>query len=189
MGMLITGVLLWSLVHLMKSVTPGLRASIQGAIGEGPHKGLVALLLLASLALMIFGWRSVPAEFVYDPPAWGRHANMALMFVAILLIGAAQGASRIRQWIRHPMLTGVLVWAVGHLLANGDNKSLLLFGGLGLWALISIITISRNEGAWVKPVKIATAGRELLSLLITAILYAILMFLHPWFAGVSVVAG
>ena len=114
---------------------------------------------------------------------------MALMFVAILLIGAAQGASRIRQWIRHPMLTGVLVWAAGHLLANGDNRSLVLFGGLGLWALISIITISRNEGPWVKPAKIATLGRELLSLAIVAILYVILVFIHPWIAGVPVVAG
>lgn len=189
MEMLITGVLLWSLVHLMKSVTPGLRASIQSAIGEGPHKGLVALLLLVSLALMIFGWRSSTPEFVYDPPTWGRHANMALMFVAILLIGAAQGASRIRQWIRHPMLTGVLIWAIGHLLANGDNKSLVLFGGLGLWALISIITISRNEGVWVKPAKIASVGRELLSLAIVTILYVILMFIHPWIAGVPVIAG
>ncbi|MGB5484124.1 NnrU family protein [Parasphingorhabdus sp.] len=189
MEMLIIGVSLWSLVHLMKSVTPSLRGSIQNAIGEGPHKGLVALTLLGSLALMILGWRSTPAEFVYDPPTWGRHANMALMFAAILLLGAAQGASRIRQWIRHPMLTGVLVWAVGHLLANGDHKSLVLFGGLGLWALISIITVSRNEGPWVKPAKIASFGRELLSLAIAAILYVILVFIHPWIAGVPVVAG
>lgn len=187
MEMLIAGVLLWSLVHLMKSVTPGLRASIQGAIGEGPHKGLVALLLLGSLALMIFGWRSTTAEFVYDPPTWGRHANMMLMFVAILLLGAAQGASRIRQWIRHPMLTGVLIWAVGHLLANGDNKSLILFGGLGLWGLISIITVSRNEGVWVKPAKIATAGRELLSLAIVVILYALLFWAHPYLSGIPLI--
>ena len=187
MEMLIAGVLLWSLVHLMKSVAPGLRASIQGAIGEGPHKGLVALILLVSLALMIFGWRSTTAEFVYDPPAWGRHANMTLMFIAILLIGAAQGASRIRQWIRHPMLTGVLIWAGGHLLANGDNKSLILFGGLGLWALVSIITVSRNEGIWVKPARIASVSRELLSVVIAATLYAVLMFVHPWIAGVPVV--
>ena len=86
-------------------------------------------------------------------------------------------------------MTGVLIWAVGHLLANGDNKSLVLFGGLGLWALISIFTISRNEGAWVKPEKIATAGREFLSVVIAVILYAVLMFLHPWFAGVPVVGG
>lgn len=188
MAMLITGVLLWSLIHLMKSVTPGLRGTIQGAIGEGPHKGLVALILLVALALMIFGWRSTTAEFVYDPPGWGRHANMTLMFIAILLIGAAQGASRIRQWIRHPMLTGVLIWAVGHLLANGDNKSLVLFGGLGLWALISIVTVSRNEGVWVKPAKVASLGRELLSVVIVAVLYAILMFAHPWIAGVPVIA-
>ena len=189
MGMLVAGVLLWSITHLMKSVTPGLRGSIQGAIGEGPHKGLVALILLAALALMIFGWRSTPAEFVYDPPAWGRHANMALMFIAILLIGAAQGVSRIRQRIRHPMLTGVLLWAVGHLLANGDDKSLVLFGGLGLWALVSIITVSRNEGTWTKPARVASIGRELLSLGIVAILYVVLIFFHPWIAGVPVVAG
>lgn len=189
MAMLITGVLLWSLIHLMKSVAPDLRGKIKSAIGEGPHKGLVALILLVSLALMIFGWRSTTAEFVYDPPAWGRHANLTLMFIAILLIGVAQGASRIRQWIRHPMLTGVLIWAVGHLLANGDNKSLVLFGGLGLWALISIITVSRNEGAWVKPTRVASLGRELLSVVIVAILYAILLFAHPWIAGVPVIAG
>jgi uncharacterized membrane protein len=109
------------------------------------------------------------------------------MFFAILLIGAAQGASRIRQWIRHPMLTGVLVWAVGHILANGDNKSLVLFGGLGLWALISIVTVSRNEGAWVKPVKIASAGRELLSLVIAAILYALLFWAHPYLSGIPLI--
>jgi uncharacterized membrane protein len=189
MEMLVAGVLLWSIVHLMKSVTPVLRASIQRAIGERPHKGLVTLLLLVSLGLMIFGWRSTPAEFVYDPPAWGRHLNMTLMFMAILLLGAAQGSSRIRQWIRHPMLTGVLVWAVGHLFANGDSKSLILFGGLGLWALISIITISRNEGVWVKPVKIASAGRELLSITIAAILYVVLILVHPWIAGVPVISG
>ena len=87
------------------------------------------------------------------------------------------------------MLTGVLIWALGHLLANGDNKSLVLFGGLGLWALISIITISRNEGVWVKPAKIASVGREVLSVVIVATLYAILVFVHPWIAGVPVVGG
>ena len=85
------------------------------------------------------------------------------------------------------MLTGVLIWAGGHLLANGDNKSLILFGGLGLWALVSIITVSRNEGIWVKPARIASVSRELLSVVIAATLYAVLMFVHPWIAGVPVV--
>jgi len=187
MNMLIAGVLIWAVVHLMKSVTPGLRGSIQGAIGEGPHKGLVALLILGSVALMIFGWRSAPGEFVYDPPSWGRHLNMLLVLVAIYLIGIAQGKSRVKQWTRHPMLTGVLIWAVGHLLANGDNKSLVLFGGLGLWALISIFTVSRNEGAWVKPTEVATVGREVISVVIVLVLYTILFGAHRFLSGIALV--
>ena len=187
MGMLIAGVLLWSIVHLMKSVTPGVRGRIRGAIGEGPHQGLVAVLILASIALMIFGWRSVPAEFVYDAPLWGRHLNMLLMLVAIYLIGVAQGKSRVKQWIRHPMLTGVLIWAAGHLLANGDNKSLILFGGLGLWALISIFTVSRNEGSWIKPEEVATAGREVVTVVIVLVLYTILFGAHRFLSGVALV--
>ena len=187
MGYLIAGVLLWSIVHLIKSITPGLRAAIRNKIGAGPHQGLVALLLVASLALIIYGWRNAEYSFVYDPPSWGRHLNMLLMFLSILLFGAAQGKSRIKQWLRHPMLTGMLIWAVGHLTANGDSRSLVLFGGLGLWALISIFSVSRNEGAWVKPAETASIGREILLVTISLVLYGILFAGHRWFAGVALV--
>ncbi|QJB70017.1 NnrU family protein [Parasphingorhabdus halotolerans] len=189
MGMLIAGVLLWSIVHLMKSVTPGVRAGIVTKLGAGPHQGLVALLIVTSLALMIFGWRSIVPEFVYDPPSWGRHLNMLLMILAIYLFGVAQGKSRIKQWLRHPMLTGMAIWAGGHLLANGDNRSLVLFGGLLVWALVSIITVSRNEGAWQKPTVFPSAGREILSVVIALILYGVLFGAHRWIAGVPLVGG
>lgn len=185
MGALIAGVLLWSIVHLTKSVAPGVRSSLQTKLGEGPHKGLVALLIVASLALIIYGWRTAQYEFVYDPPSWGRHVNMLTMVFAIILFGAAQGKSQIKQFIRHPMLTGVLVWAGGHLIANGDSRSVVLFGGLGLWALISIITVSRNEGAWVKPTETATVGREILSIGIALVLYIVLFGMHRFYAGVA----
>lgn len=188
MSMLIAGVVLWSMVHLMKSVTPGLRAAIISKTGAGPHQGLVALSLIGALALMIIGWRSATPAFAYDPPSWGRHLNMLMMIIAIILFGAAQGKSRIKQWIRHPMLTGMLLWAAGHLLANGDSRSLILFGGLGLWALISIFTISRNEGPWVKPEETASIGREFLTVVIALVLYAILFATHQWIAGVPLVA-
>ena len=187
MNMIIAGVLIWSIVHLMKSVTPGVRGSIQSAIGEGPHKALVAILILTSVGLMIFGWRSTNAEFVYDAPTWGRHLNMLLMLVAVYLIAIAQGKSRVKQWIRHPMLTGVLIWAIGHLLANGDNKSLVLFGGLGLWALISIFTVSRNEGTWVKPAETATAGREMISVIAVLVVYTVIFGAHRFLSGVALV--
>lgn len=185
MGALIAGVLLWSIVHLTKSVAPGVRSGLQNKLGEGPHKGIVALLIITALALMIYGWRTAQYEFVYDPPTWGRHLNMLTMVFAILLFGAAQGKSRVKQAIRHPMLTGVLVWSAGHLLANGDSRSVVLFGGLGLWALISIFTVSRNEGAWVKPTETATMGREILSIVIALVLYIVLFGMHRFYAGVA----
>tara|TARA_R110000772_G_scaffold164496_2_gene275924 strand:- start:100 stop:669 length:570 start_codon:yes stop_codon:yes gene_type:complete len=189
MGALIAGVLLWSIVHLTKSVAPNFRSNIRAKIGEGPHQGLVALLIIAAIALMVYGWRTAEYIFVYDPPAWGRHLNMLLMIFSIFLFGAAQGKSRIKQWIRHPMLTGMLVWASGHLLANGDSRSLVLFGGLGLWALISIFTVSRNEGVWQKPTETATIGREMLSIVITLVLYAVLFGTHRYYTGVALVGA
>lgn len=185
MGALIAGVLLWSIVHLTKSVAPGVRNGLQNKLGEGPHKGIVALLIITALALMIYGWRTAQYEFVYDPPTWGRHLNMLTMIFAILLFGAAQGKSWVKQAIRHPMLTGVVVWSAGHLLANGDSRSVVLFGGLGLWALISIFTVSRNEGAWVKPTETATMGREILSVVIALVLYIVLFGMHRFYAGVA----
>ena len=185
MGALIAGVLLWSIVHLVKSVAPGLRTNIRAKVGEGPHQGLVAVLIITAIALMIYGWRTAQYEFVYDPPTWGRHLNMLTMIFAILLFGAAQGTSRVKQVIRHPMLTGVGVWSAGHLLANGDSRSLVLFGGLGLWALLSIFTVSRNEGAWVKPSETATMGREILSVMIALVLYIVLFGMHRFYAGVA----
>ena len=187
MEMLIAGVVLWSVVHLMKSVTPGLRGAIIGKTGASAHQGLVALSLVGAIFLMVFGWRSITPEFVYDPPSWGRHLHMLLMLVSLFLFGAAGGKSRVKQWLRHPMLTGMLIFAGGHLLANGDNRSLVLFGGLGLWALVSIFTISRNEGAWEKPAEVATVGRELMLLVITLVIYTVLFGVHKWISGVALV--
>ena len=189
MGYLMAGVLVWSAVHLMKSVTPGLRRSIIASVGDGAHKGMVALALVVALALMIFGWRN-PGEVsaVYDPPAWGRHLNMLTMFFAILLFGASHSKSHLARWIRHPMLTGMALWAGGHLLANGDSRSVVLFGGLGLWALVSIVTISMVEGRWERPARTVGWGREIVGVLIAIVIYAVLLFAHPWFAGVAVFA-
>ncbi len=187
MGALIAGVLLWSAAHLMKSLAQGVRTGLQNSIGAGPHKGLVALLILSGLGLIIYGWRSSVPEFVYDAPNWGRHLNMTLMLVALYLLGAANGPFRIKRIIRHPMLTGVAVWAVGHLLANGDTRSLVLFGGLGAWAIISIVTVSAREGRWVKPAKVVPAYREAILVVITLVLYGLITWAHPWIAGVPVI--
>ena len=106
------------------------------------------------------------------------------MAVSVYLFGAAQGRSAVKTVIRHPMLAAVAVWAIAHLLANGDLRSLVLFGGLGLWALVEIPLINRREGRWIKPDARSPAA-ELKIVLISAVVYVVLVFLHPYFAGVS----
>ncbi len=86
--------------------------------------------------------------------------------------------------IRHPQLTGFAIWAGAHLLANGDRQSLILFGGLGLWAVLAILFINRRDGAWVKPDPLPMTA-EVKPLAIAIVGFAVLFFAHPWLFGVS----
>ena len=90
-------------------------------------------MIVGSIVLMVAGWRSAAADIVYEPPAWGRHFAMLLMLVAFFLFAFSHGKSNAKRFIRHPQLTAVVVWAIAHLLANGDTRSLTLFGVLGIW--------------------------------------------------------
>ena len=178
------GVLWWAAVHLTPSVAPDFRKSMVDRIGEKAWKGLFALDIVIALVLIVVGWRSAVPQNVYLPPLWGSRAALLLMAVSVYLFGAAQGKSAIKTVIRHPMLAAVAVWAIAHLLANGDLRSLVLFGGLGLWALVEIPLINRREGQWIKPDAQSPAA-ELKIVLISAVVYVVLVFLHPYFAGVS----
>ena len=177
------GILWWAFVHLTPSLAPGFRQSLIDRFGENPYKGLFALDIVIALALIIYGWRSTVPEVVYIPPTWGYSAALVLMAISVYLFGAAQRPSLIKRFLRHPQLTGMLTWSVAHLLANGDQRSLVLFGGLGLWALIEMPLISRREGAWVKP-EAPPMTRELIGIAITVAVFVVLIYLHPYFAGV-----
>jgi len=97
---LCVGVLLWMAVHLSPSVAPGLRASLVERVGENPYKGIFALTLVLSIALMVIGWRSTTPEIIYLPPAWALPLTSMLMLIAVLLFGAAHQPTRIRKFIR-----------------------------------------------------------------------------------------
>ena len=178
------GVLLFMLVHFVPSLARGFRDSLIARIGEHPYKGVFSLLLVISIALMVFGWRSTTPEFVYLPPAWGTPLTSVLMLISVMLFGAAHQPTRIKRYVRHPQLTGMAVWSASHLLSNGDSRSLILFGGLALWALIEMLLINRREGAWVRPDAPALSV-EIRGVLISVVVFFVLVFLHPYFAGVS----
>ena len=185
---LVLGVGLWTATHLVPTVGRPLRAALVGAMGENAYKGVFALTVVAAVILMVIGWRSTTPVAVYWPPLWAGHLAALLMVFSFILFGAAKQKTRIKQYIRHPQLTGVILWAVAHLIANGDSRSLVLFGGLGLWALLEIQLINARDGAWTKP-DIPSMGVEVRGLAISLAILAVFVFLHPYFAGVPVFVG
>lgn len=182
MTVLVLGVILFAVVHFIPSLAPGLKNNWISKMGENGYKGLFSLALLASFALMILGWRSANPHYLYQPPPALHNVALILMCMAFILLAASSLKSRLRQFVRHPQLTGVAAWAVAHLLLNGDSRSLVLFGGLGLWALVSILAINKRDGAWIKD-DVPAVSSELVLLAVAAATVTVVVFIHPWLSG------
>jgi len=147
MTLLILGLALWYLSHLFKRIAPGLRAGM----GDLPAKLLVTVASLVAIALMIRGFRAAEVVMVWSPPAFLTHVNNLLMLIAVFLLNLGYSRGRLRARVRHPMLLAVKTWAVAHLLVNGDRAGMVLFGGLLVWAVLSVILINRQEPGWNRP--------------------------------------
>jgi len=154
-------------------------------LGEGGYKGTFSLLLLLSLVLMVIGWRSAQPQTIYLPALSAKLPAIGLVVVGFFLFVISNRPSRLRQWIRHPQLTGVIAWAVAHLLLNGDSRSVVLFGGMALWAALEIVAINRTEGQWIKKPP-PPLGTEMVSLAITAVVIGVLVAAHPYLSGMPV---
>ena len=181
---LVSGVVLWAAIHFVPSVLPGVRSNLVSALGEKPYRGVFALVVLIALVMIVGGWRASTPTALYAPPSWGPDFAFLLMFVAIVLFGAAHAKTNIKRFIRHPQLTGVLFWSIAHIVSNGDSRSLILFAGLGLWSGIEMSLINRREGAWVKPER-ASFRSEAIGATVGVVVFLVLIALHPYFAGVS----
>ncbi|MGQ0611579.1 MAG: NnrU family protein [Paracoccaceae bacterium] len=180
---LILGVLLWSYSHLMKRVTPGFRAGL----GDNTGKLVVTVLTFAALALMITSYRGAEVITLWEPPAFLRPLSILLMLVAVVLVTLGYSRGALRSRLRHPMLTSVKVWALAHLLVNGDLASVVLFGGLLAWAVLDVILINRMEPAWQRP-QPGPVRNDALHIAMSAVLFAGIGWLHGWL-GVPVLGG
>lgn len=185
MALLVLGVVLFAGVHFIPSLAPGIKAAWVGKLGENGFKGVFSLLLLASFALMIFGWRSTSPALLYAPPLALHVPALVLVALGFLVMVTANRKSRIRRVVRHPQLTGVAMWGVAHLLMNGEDRSVVLFGGLTVWAIGEIFAINRREGVWIKE-EPPGWGTEVVTVLIAALVIGVLVAIHPWLSGVPV---
>ena len=89
---------------------------------------------------MIWGFSMAEFQPVYEPLSWGHSLALALVPIAVILFAAANMPTHIRALVRHPMLVGLFLWALAHLAANGDQRSIVLFGTLGVYAVVATIS-------------------------------------------------
>jgi uncharacterized membrane protein len=210
-------------IHVLISGTP-LRDVIIGRIGENPYKGVFSLTSLGAIVWMSMAYGAADYVELWDLGAGARHLSLVIMPLAfILVVGAfatpsptvagmegALASSRaghgIQAITRHPFLWGVVLWALAHLLANGDLASLVLFGTMLALALIGppLIDAKRAESqgdAWQNyaaktsnlPFSAIASGHAKLSLkeigwlpiVVGLALYAVSLLTHAFVFGVS----
>ena len=184
MAFLIAGVAFWSIVHLFPSLLPTTRTNLASKLGEGPYKGLYALDILIALALIIYGWKSATATHLYTPPLFGSPFIHLLMLLALILFTASSAPTNIKRFIRHPQMVAVVLWGTAHLLSNGDSRSVTLFGGLTVWAVLEIVFFNRRDGAWQKP-DFRPVSSDVITVVIGVLAFAALLYFHNDWFGVA----
>lgn len=178
--LLILGLGLWSGAHLFRALRPDARAALTDRFGPA-SKGIMALIILASLGLMILGYRAAPLVPIWSPPAFFTHINNLLMLIALfmyLTTATQPGTPLVFGNLKNPQLTGFKVWAAAHLLVNGDLAAILLFGGLLAWAVVEVIVGKRVPAATSRDS--APISSPWVHLGLVVVVYAVVAALHTW---------
>jgi uncharacterized membrane protein len=187
LAIMIFGLVVFLGVHTFTTMRPQ-RAALVARMGEGPYKGVYALLSLAGIILIAYGFARYRAAGMIDiwyPPRWFRHVNNVLLWPAFVCIAAAYIPGDIKRVLRHPMLVGVKLWAFGHLLANGDLGSIILFGSFLAWAVYDRVTLKRRTDPGAPDFGLGGRDCDTIAVIAGTLLYFALGFwFHPYVVGV-----
>jgi uncharacterized membrane protein len=200
MGLLlmIVGLVLFLGAHTLTTQRE-VRARVIAASGEGGYKLGYALVSFAGIALISWGFSHYRSTGMID--VWEKwcspevlrmlkHLAAALMLPAVIMVVAAYIRGRTYVVLKHPMLAGVKLWAVAHLLANGDLGSIILFGSFLGWAVFDRISLKKRVDAGGPPIPVGGVGNDLIALAVGVVVYIALAFaFHPVVIGVPVVGA
>lgn len=184
MGIFILGLIIFFATHMWTAAARGPREKLVATLGAAGYRGLYSIAAAAGFALIIIGWRSADTSALYSPPSWARHITYFLMLLSLIAITAAYlPKGRIAAALKHPMLAGVKLWALAHLLVNGEVRSVLLFGAFLAYGIFDRVAVKRR-GAPV------AAGESLVNdvvvVIVGAALWAgIFFYAHRYIAGVA----
>lgn len=183
MGLLVAGLVIFLGTHLVPAI-PSLRRRLVDALGEQTYKLGFAAVSVAGLVLTIYGYGVArpDAADLYLPPDWTRHLAMLLMPLALISLAASQVPSRLGNVLKHPMLVAIKLWAIAHLLVNGDAASVLLFGAFLAYAVVDRISVKSRP---MVPRAPGTLTGDIAAVVIGLAVTALLIFYaHGWLFGV-----
>jgi uncharacterized membrane protein len=190
LAVMILGLVLFLGLHTFTTQRE-LRARLIASTGEGVYKAGYALVSLAGLVLIVRGfahYRSEGLIELWTPPRALKHLTIALMLPAVILVVAAYIRGRIYTAVKHPMLSGVKLWAAAHLIANGDLGGIILFGSFLGWAVFDRISLKRRADAGGPPIPVGGWGNDLIAVAVGIVAYLALVFaFHPVVMGIPVV--
>jgi len=186
MTLLLAGLVIFFGIHLVPTMVP-LRRRLAAWKGESVYQMGYSLTAAIGLALIIYGKSMAPYRVVYTPPAWTVHLTWVLMWLAVTIFPAAYLPTNLKRVVRHPFLWGVALWAVAHLLTNGDAASVLLFGSFAVFAFFDMVSANRREAR--RSSTRLPFWRDAVLLVVGTAAYLLIIRLHPLLFGVSVNPG
>lgn len=187
LAIMIIGLAVFFGVHTLTTMRKQ-RAAVVARMGEGPYMAAYSAASLIGIILIAYGfsqYRAAGMIEVWDPPRWLRHVNNLLLWPAFVCIAAAYIPGNIKRVLKHPMLVGIKLWAFGHLLANGDLGSMILFGSFLVWAGYDRMTLKRRDDAGARDFGMGGRDCDTLAVVVGTLLYlAIGFWFHPYVIGV-----
>lgn len=183
MTLLIIGIVVFLGLHLVPSFR-GVRADLIGRLGEKGYKRAYSLTALLGLVLIVAGFWTAPYVQLWTPPAWGQHAAMLLMLFAFIFFFAGRIPGRIKAAVKNPLLVAIKIWALAHLLSNGDLAGLILFGSFLAFAVFDTISVKRRATSAPKKAVAINPRNDFIAVGLGVVVYAaFVLWLHGLLFG------
>lgn len=192
LALLVVGLVLFIGPHVFATMRKQ-RDALVKRIGKNAYQGLFALLAIPGIVLIAYGYdlyRNDEWTPVWAPPSWTHHLAALLNLPAFIFIAATYSPGNIKRVLKHPTLVGIKLWAVAHLLSNGDLGSIILFGSILVWAVYDRISLKRRTDLGGPAIPVGGWRKDILAIIVGTLVYLALGFLfHPYVIGVSAFGG
>lgn len=187
------GLILFLGVHLAPTF-PKARAKLRSRLGEIGYRGLFSALSILGFVMIVYGFGEARTASwnvaIWTPPVWTKHIAFLLMWPAFVLLVAAYTPSHIRDRARHPMLAAIKIWALAHLIANGDLAGVILFASFLAYGVYDRISVKKRQAPGPLGSRHGGLVNDAIVLVIGTAAYLLMLFYgHPWLIGVRLVGA